>query len=51
MEGMETYLMDLEFNGVEAVPNINKLASEGMFFSNFFPQISIGTSSDTEFTL
>lgn len=51
MEGMETYLMDLRFNGVEAVPNINKLAKEGMFFSNFYPQISIGTSSDTEFTL
>lgn len=51
MEGIETYLMDLKFNGVEAVPNINRLAKEGMFFSKFFPQISIGTSSDTEFTL
>ncbi len=51
MEGMETYLMDLEFNGVEATPNVNKLAKEGMFFSNFYPQVSIGTSSDTEFTL
>ncbi len=51
MEGMETFLMDVEFNGVEAVPNIKKLASEGMFFSNFFPQVNIGTSSDTEFTL
>ncbi len=51
MEGIETYLMDLNFNGVEATPNINKLAKEGMFFSNFYPQISIGTSSDTEFTL
>ncbi len=51
MEGIETYLMDLEFNGIEATPNLNKLAKEGMFFSNFFPQISVGTSSDTEFTL
>ena len=51
MEGMQTYLMDLTFNGVEATPNINKLASEGMFFSKFYPQVSIGTSSDTEFTL
>ena len=48
---LETYLMDLEFNDKEAVPNVNKLAKEGMFFSNFYPQISIGTSSDTEFTL
>lgn len=51
MEGIQTYLMDLKFNGVEATPNINKLAKEGMFFSKFYPQISIGTSSDTEFTL
>jgi len=51
MEGIETYLMDLKFNGIEATPNINRLAKEGMFFSKFFPQISIGTSSDTEFTL
>ncbi len=51
MEGMQTYLMDLEFNGLEATPNLNKIASEGMFFTNFYPQVSIGTSSDTEFTL
>ncbi len=51
MEGMQTYLMDLEFNGVEATPNLNRIANEGMFFSRFYPQVSIGTSSDTEFTL
>lgn len=51
MEGMQTYLMDLVFNGVEATPNLNRIASEGMFFSNFYPQVSVGTSSDTEFTL
>lgn len=51
MEGMQTYLMDLKFNGKDVTPTINKLASEGMFFKNFYPQISTGTSSDTEFTL
>ena len=51
MEGIQTFLMDLEFNGQEVTPNLNKLASEGMFFSNFYPQVSTGTSSDTEFTL
>ena len=51
MEGIETYLMDIKFNGIEATPNINKIAKEGMFFSRFYPQISTGTSSDTEFTL
>jgi len=51
MEGIETFLMNIKFNGVEATPNINKIAKEGMFFTNFYPQISTGTSSDTEFTL
>lgn len=51
MESMQTFLMDLSFNGKEVTPNLNKLAKEGMFFTNFYPQVSIGTSSDTEFTL
>lgn len=51
MEGMETYLMDLSFNAKEVTPNLNKIAKEGMFFKKFYPQISVGTSSDTEFTL
>lgn len=51
MESMQSFLMDLEFNGEEVVPTVNKLAKEGMYFDNFYPQISTGTSSDTEFTL
>lgn len=51
MESLQTFLMDLEFNGQEVTPNVNKIAKEGMFFSNFYPQVSTGTSSDTEFTL
>lgn len=51
MESIQTFLMELEFNGKSVTPNLNKLASEGMFFENFYPQVSIGTSSDTEFTL
>ncbi|UKI28211.1 MAG: sulfatase-like hydrolase/transferase [Clostridium sp.] len=48
---MTDFLMNTNINGVEITPNINKLASEGMYFRNFYPQISVGTSSDTEFTL
>ncbi len=51
MESMESFLMDLKFNNKEVTPNLNALAKEGMFFSNFYPQVSTGTSSDTEFTL
>ena len=42
--------MDLSFNGKELTPNLNKLAKEGIYFSNFYSQESVGTSSDTEFT-
>ena len=51
MESIHNYLVDMEVNGQEITPTLNKLAKEGMYFSNFYPQISIGTSSDTEFTL
>lgn len=51
MESMQSFLMDLSFNGESVTPNLNQLASEGMHFTNFYPQVSTGTSSDTEFTL
>lgn len=51
MESIQSFVMPLEFNGEFVSPSINKLAREGMLFSKFYPQISTGTSSDTEFTL
>ena len=51
MESMQNFLMDLEFNGEKVVPNLEKLASEGMFFNNFYSQISTGTSSDAEYMM
>ncbi len=51
MESMQDFLMDLEFNGTEVTPNLNNLAKEGMFFSNFYPQVSVGTSSDAEYIM
>ena len=49
-ESMMTNAIGLSFNGVEVTPTLNKLASEGMYFSNFYSQVSVGTSSDTELT-
>lgn len=49
-ESMMTNAMKESFNGAEVTPNLNKLASEGMFFSNFYSQVSVGTSSDSELT-
>ena len=51
MESIQNFLIDLEFNGQKVLPTTNKLIDEGLYFSNFYPEISTGTSSDTEFTL
>ena len=49
-ESIQNYLLNTEINGVALTPNLKKLASEGLYFSNFYSQESVGTSSDSEFT-
>ena len=49
-ESMMTNAIGLKFNDQEVTPTLNKLSSEGMFFSNFYSQVSVGTSSDSELT-
>ena len=50
-ESMQQVLMNMKINGKEVTPNLNRLLSEGIYFDNFYSQVSFGTSSDTEFTL
>ena len=49
-ESMMNNLIGLTFNGEEVTPTLNKLSKDGMYFSNFYPQVSVGTSSDSELT-
>lgn len=49
-ESIQNFLIDLKINGKEVTPNLNRISKEGMYFNRFYPQISVGTSSDTEFT-
>ncbi len=49
-ESIQQFTMNTKINGVELTPNLNKLASEGIYFTNFYAEESVGTSSDTEFT-
>ncbi len=49
-ESMMTNTIGLSFNGVEVTPTFKKIASEGIYFSNFYSQVSVGTSSDSELT-
>ncbi|MDY0236304.1 MAG: LTA synthase family protein [Gudongella sp.] len=49
-ESGQTFPMDLEFSDGKVTPFLNKMSQEGIYFDNFYPQHSIGTSSDSEFT-
>ena len=49
-ESMQNLNIGLEFNGVEVTPTLNRLVKDSIYFSNFYSQVSVGTSSDTEFT-
>jgi len=51
MESVQSFAMNIKIDGDDVTPTINQLAKEGMYFTNFYPQVSTGTSSDTEFTL
>lgn len=51
MESIQSFLLDLSFNNKELTPNLNKLKEESLYFSHFYPQVGVGNSSDTEFTL
>lgn len=51
MESLTDFLINLEINNTKIAPNLTKLSQEGMYFTNFYPQIGVGTSSDTEFTV
>lgn len=49
-ESIQGIALNRSFNQNEVTPNLNKLASEGIYFSNFYSQVGVGTSSDAEFT-
>jgi len=49
-ESIQNFVIGLSFNGQEVTPNLNKLANSGLYFDNFYAQVSVGTSSDSEFT-
>lgn len=50
-ESFQEFTMNLKFNDQELTPNMNKLAKEGLYFSNFYTEESIGNSSDSEFSI
>ena len=49
-ESIQNFVMDASFEGEYVAPTLRKLASEGLYFTNFYAEESTGTSSDTEFS-
>lgn len=49
-ESIQNFLLNTEINGKAITPNLKKMSEEGLYFSNFYAQESVGTSSDSEFT-
>ena len=47
-ESLQTIALNTSFNGQDVAPNFKRLASEGIYFSNYYSQVSVGTSSDAE---
>ena len=51
MEAFQNFLIGLEIGGQEVTPNLNKLAKEQLYFSNFYQQVGQGNTSDAEFVV
>ena len=49
-ESVQDFTLDVEINGEYVSPVMRRLRDEGIYFSNFYAQDGVGTSSDTEFT-
>lgn len=50
-ESAQNFPIGMSIKGQEITPTLNRVASEGVYFDNFYAQESYGTSSDTEFTI
>ena len=51
MEAFQNFLIGLKIAGQEVTPNMNKLAKDHIYFSNFYQQVGQGNTSDAEFVV
>ena len=48
-ESLQSFLFDTKFNGQEVTPNFKRLAEEGLYFSNYYSQVSVGSDAELTF--
>ncbi|ANS77386.1 sulfatase [Paenibacillus yonginensis] len=51
MESLQNFLINLKIDGQEITPNLNKLASESLYFPHFYQMVGQGNTSDAEFVV
>ncbi|XKH50563.1 LTA synthase family protein [Chryseomicrobium palamuruense] len=51
IEALQDFILFQEMNGEEITPNLNKLAKESLYFTEFYEQTALGRTSDAEFLL
>lgn len=49
VESLETFYLRHDLNGQEITPNLNSLLHNSLYFSDFYEQVSNGTTADAEF--
>jgi len=49
VEALQEFVVGRTVNGREITPNLNRLAQNSMYFSNFYHQVAGGNTSDAEF--
>lgn len=50
-ESLSNFMIGLKVNGKLVTPNITRLASNGLYFDNFYTTVGIGNTSDAEFSV
>ncbi len=48
VESLENFVINQKYNGQTITPNLNKLLSNSLYFSNFYSQINNGNSGDAD---
>lgn len=51
VEAMQEFVVDLEMEGEEVTPFLNKMKNEALYFDNIYHQVAAGNTSDAEFLL
>ncbi|MGG1313809.1 LTA synthase family protein [Cohnella laeviribosi] len=51
LEAFQNFLIGLKLDGQEITPNLNRLASESLYFPHFYQQVGQGNTSDAEFVV